>query len=227
MSAPDAKSIRVMIADDHAIFRAGLRRLIDDHPEMVVIGEAGNCAEVIAIAALEQPHIILLDTDLGGESALDLLREMVATCEGAQVIILTGVHDPEIHRRAIALGAAGLVFKAQDAGILIQAIKKVYAGGVWLDPSMMAKMIVESSRSSEAGEDDPHAVRVAALTRREREIITLVAQGLGRKQIAGSLFISETTVRNHLTSILRKLDLRNRFELAIYAYRHKLVRPPA
>ncbi len=222
----DTKPIRIMIVDDHAIFRAGLRMLIDDQPEMVVIGEAGNRAEALAIAAREQPGIILLDIDLGGESALDLLREMFDACSDARVIILTGVRDPEIHRRAIALGAVGLVFKEQAASVLVQAIEKVDAGEVWLDPSMMARMLIESSRSNKVKEDDPEAARIALLTGREREIITLVAQGLSRKQIANSLFISEATVRNHLTSILSKLDLRDRFELAFYAYRHGLASPP-
>lgn len=200
--------------------------LIEDRPTMVVAGEAANCAEALDITARKQPDIILLDLDLGKESGLDFMRELLDTSPKAKIIILTGVHDPDTYRRAITLGATGLVFKEQTAEVLIKAIEKVHAGEAWLDRSLTATVLSEMSRPREAKKDDLEAAKIATLTNREREIITLVAQGLGRKEIADRLYISEATVRNHLTSIFGKLDLSDRFELVFYAYRHGLAAPP-
>lgn len=227
MSESDRKPIRVLIVDDHAILRKGLRMLIDDQPSMTVIGEAGNYAETLEIATREEPEIILLDLDLGGKSGLDFLPELVSACSKSRIIIYTGVRDPEMHHRAVALGAMGLVLKEQASEVLVKAIEKVYAGEIWIDRAMMARVLTRMSRSQQEKKDDPDAAKTATLTEREKEIITLVAQGLNRKQIAQRLFISEATVRNHLTSILNKLEVSDRLELAFYAYRHGLAKPPA
>ncbi len=226
MSQPGCESIRILIIDDHAIVRAGLRMLIESQPNMKVVGEAGNCDGVLASIAREQPDIILLDLDLGGKNGLDSLPDMISASVTARVIILTGVQDSQAHRRAVRSGAMGLVFKEKAAEVLIKAIERVHAGEVWLDRTMTATVLAEMSRSGEAEKADPEASKVASLTDREREIISLVCEGLKNKQIGERLFISEMTVRNHLTSILSKLDLSDRFELALYSYRHKLAPPP-
>jgi len=227
MSSAATPPIRVLIVDDHAVVRAGLRMLIEDRPEMTVAGEAGRRAEAVAAASQAQPDIILLDLDLAGDSGLALLPELLNFARKARVIILTGVLDPEAHHKAIALGAMGLVLKEQAAEVLVKAIQKVHAGEIWLDRTQTASVLTSMTRPGQARNDDPEGAKVATLTEREREIITLVAQGLKRKQIAEKLFISEPTVRNHLTSILDKLELSDRFELAFYAYRHGLAKPPA
>lgn len=201
--------------------------LIEDQPLMTVIGEAGNGAEALEIASREEPEIILLDLDLGGKNGLDFLSELLSAAGKARVIIYTGVRDPEMHHRAVALGAMGLVLKEQASEVLVKAIEKVHAGEIWIDRATMAKVLTRMSRSQIEKKDDPEAARIATLTEREKEITTLVAQGLNRKQIAEKLFISEATVRNHLTSILNKLEVSDRLELAFYAYRHGLAKPPA
>jgi DNA-binding NarL/FixJ family response regulator len=223
-----AEPIRILVIDDHVIVRAGLRILIENHEDMIVVGEAGTRTDALAIAAREQPDIILLDLDMGGESGLDFLRELLASARGTRVVVLTGVRDPEAHRRAIHLGAMGLVLKDKAAEVLIKAIEKVYNGEAWLDRSLTASVLSEMSRENGSGTKvDRDAEKVASLTDREREIVRLVCQGLKNKQIGDRLFISDATVRNHLTSILSKLELSDRFELALFAYRHHLGKPPS
>lgn len=222
MSTP----IRVLIVDDHAVVRAGLRMLLESHPGMSVVGEAGNRAGALAAAAREKPDVILLDLDLGGSSALDFLSELLVAAPRARVLILTGVSDSELHRSAMRLGAVGLVFKEQAPETLLKAIEKVHAGESWLERTMMADLIDEMAHARQPQPADPEAARIAKLTDREREIIAFLGEGLKNKQIAGHLFISEVTVRHHLTAIFAKLGVADRLDLLIYAYRHGLARPP-
>lgn len=201
--------------------------LIENHKGMVVVGEAGNRIDALAIAAREKPQIILLDLDMGKESGLDFLRELLGATAGARVVMLTGVRDPEAHRRAVHLGAMGLVLKDKAAEVLIKAIEKVHAGEVWLDRSLTASVLYEMSQTDQTSRADPEAEKIKSLTSREREIVGLVCEGLKNKQIGERLFISEATVRNHLTSILSKLEVSDRFELALYSYRQHLAKPPS
>ncbi|MFY9556813.1 MAG: response regulator transcription factor [Blastocatellia bacterium] len=221
------EQIRILVIDDHVIVRSGLRMLIENHAGMVVIGEAGNRVDALTIAAREQPDIILLDLDIGGESGLDFLSELLAAAAKARVLVLTGVRDTEAHRRAVHLGAMGLVLKDKATEVLIKAIQKVHAGEVWLDRSLTASVLSEITRADQRKKDDPDAAKISSLTEREREIVGLVCQGLKNRQIGDQLFISEATVRNHLTSILSKLELSDRFELALFSYRHHLAIPPS
>lgn len=216
-------SIRFLLVDDHAVMRSGLRLLIESQPGWVVIGEAGDRATAIDLAAGHRPDIIILDLDLGGDNALDFLPELLGSC--ARILVLTGLPDSELHLRAFRLGARGIVFKENAAEILIKAIVKVNGGGIWLDPSVTSAMIDELQQG-QGKEEGPEAKKIATLTRREREVIALVCTGQKNKAIAESLSISEATVRNHLTSILRKLGLPNRFALALYAFRHGMGNPP-
>ena len=227
MREPGKEPIRILLVDDHVIVRAGLRMLIENHKGMVVIGEAGTRIDALAVAAREKPTIILLDLDMGKESGLDFLRELLDASSGARVVMLTGVRDPEAHRRAVHLGAMGLVLKDKAAEVLIKAIEKVHAGEVWLDRSLTASVLTEMSEAGQKRKPDPEAEKIRALTSREREIVGLVCEGLKNREIGDRLFISEATVRNHLTSILSKLELSDRFELALYAYRQHLAKPPS
>ena len=226
VSAKPTNSIRILLIDDHLVVRAGLRMLIESHEGMIVVGEASTRIDALTITARERPDIILLDLDMGRESGLDFLTELLSAAKGARVVVLTGLRDPEAHRRAVHLGAMGLVFKDKAAEVLIKAIEKVHAGEVWLDRSLTASVLSEISHADESRKADPAAERIESLTDRELEVVGLVCQGLKNKQIAEKLFISEATVRNHLTSILSKLELSDRFDLALYCYRHHLAKPP-
>jgi two-component system nitrate/nitrite response regulator NarL len=223
---PD-KPIRVLMIDDHALLRAGLRMIIESRPGMIVVGEASNRREAVAAITSETADIILLDLDLGEDNGLDLLPELIAAVPDARVILLTGILDPEIQRRGILLGAVGLVLKQKAAETVIRAIKKVHAGEVWLDRAMIASILNERVNSSSSHEVDAEMLKIATLTDREHEVILLIGEGIKNKQIAERLFISEATVRHHLTSIFAKLGVADRFELVIYAFQHGLAKIPA
>ena len=199
--------------------------LIETQPGLQVVGEAGNRTDALAVAAREQPDIILLDLDLGGDTALDCIPALLAVAKQTRIVILTGVYDAELHRRAVRLGAVGLVLKDKAAEVLIKAIEKVHAGEVWLERAMTASVLNEITHG-QGQQASPEAVKIATLTAREREVVALIGEGLKNQQIARRLFISETTVRHHLTSIFAKLGLSDRLELVIYAYRHGLIETP-
>ena len=226
MVTPATKPIRILLVDDHAVVRAGLRLIIQSREGMTIVGEAGNRDDALSLADSEHPDVILLDLDLGGDSGMALIADLIAAAGEARIIILTGLRDPEAHRQAVLLGAMGIVKKEKAAEVLISAIERVHAGEAWLDPSLMAGVLTEMTRSSRGRKTDPEADKIAALTNREREVIALVGEGIKSKEIAGRLFISETTVRHHLTSIFDKLGVADRVELLIYAYRHGLASPP-
>lgn len=228
MSPSPQQAIRVLVVDDHQLLRTGLRMLLERHPTVTVVGEAATCDEALAVAAREQPDIILLDLDLGGTSSLTVLPQLLDAASGARVILVTGVREPEEHLRAVQLGAMGLVRKEQAADVLLQAIEKVHAGDIWLESTLVARTLggMSRQRPAPAPPADPERAKIDRLTRREREVIGLVLEGLQNKQIAERLVISETTVSHHLTSIFAKLELDSRFDLIIYAYRHGLGQPP-
>jgi two-component system, NarL family, nitrate/nitrite response regulator NarL len=227
MSMPPPPSVRVLIVDDHGIMRAGLRMLLESHPGFAVVGEASTCADALALATGTQPDVIVLDLDLGGENAVESIPTLLRIVPETRILVLTGVRDPEVHRQAIRHGALGLVFKEKAVETLLQAITKVRAGEVWLEPTMIARVLGDLTRPQPAPQASEEAIKIARLTEREREVITLVGEGLRNRHIAERLYISEATVRHHLTAIFAKLDVSDRFELAIYAYQHGLAKPPA
>lgn len=214
------ESIRIVLIDDHAIVREGLRMVIENQPDMVVVGEASNRVESLALVSQHQPDIIILDLDLGTEIAVGFIREMIACCERARILILTGVQKTEMHRRAVQLGAVGVLMKDQAGKTLIKAIRKVHEGEVWLDRSITASVLADLTRTKQARDTEEY--KISSLTERERQIIALIAEGFATKQIAQRLFISEKTVSNHLTAIYDKLGVTSRLELAIYASKHGL-----
>jgi DNA-binding NarL/FixJ family response regulator len=218
-------SIRVLLVEDHAVVRAGLRMLIESWPRVVVVGEAGDRADALRLVAEQQPNIILLDLDLGADSGLDFLPQLLDRAPAAHVLLLTGVDDPEQHHRAVRLGALGVVRKDQAASVLLKAIERVHAGEAWLDRTMVARVLSDLARPPEPA-PNPEAARIASLTDRECQVIQLICEGLPNKGIADRLAISEATVRHHLTAIFSKLGLTSRLELVIYAYQHDLAKPP-
>jgi DNA-binding NarL/FixJ family response regulator len=252
---PDSLPIRLLLVEDQTIIRQSLRLLLQSQPGVSVVGEAGNTSEAVSVASREQPDIILLDLNLGRESGLDCLPELRSVAPEANVLILTGENDPQLHHEAVSLGAKGLIRKTGTPEALIEAIRKVYLGEVCFEGMLMARLLnemwqmraakqaeAETSGSNHAVKPEPQtiqngtvmtteslaieATKIALLTEREREIVILIGEGLKNKQIADRLFISEVTVRHHLSSIYSKLEVADRFELAIYAFRHRLAKLP-
>jgi two-component system nitrate/nitrite response regulator NarL len=224
MTNSASKQLRILIVDDHLMVRTGLGKLLED-AGMEVVGMAGNRAEAIASAAREKPDVILLELEVNGEDSLRFVPEIREAASNARVLILTGLKKQEGHQRAVQAGAVGVVFKNQEAAVLIKAVRKVHAGEVWLDRTTMGNLFSEMTRKRSDGRD-PDEARRESLTDRELQVITLIAEGLKNKQIAQRLFISETTVTHHLSSIFSKLDVSDRLELVIYAFGHDLARLP-
>jgi len=220
--AKDA-NIRILIVDDHLLVRTGLRMLIDNECDMTVVGKAATRSEALALAETGQPNVILLDIDLGNENGLDFLAELHDALPNVRVLVLTGLRDIESHRRAARLGAAGIVLKEHAAEVLLKAIKKVHQGEVWLDRSMMGSLLREMTQGPSV---DGEAAKISTLTPREREVVALVGEGLKNRDIAARLFISETTVTHHLSSVFGKLGVSDRLELVIYAFGNGLAKPP-
>ena len=215
--------IRIMIVDDHSVIRSGLRMLIEQDQNMRVVAMAGNRIEALEKVANEQPDVIILDLILGEDDGLSFLPDLIQTSPKSRVLILTGVQNPDSHRTAIRRGAMGIVLKEHAADLLLKAINKVYEGEVWVERSMMGSILQNLNKPTIV---DPEESKIKSLTDREREVISLVGEGLKNKQIGERLFISETTVTHHLSSIFSKLEVSDRLELIIYAFRNGLAKVP-
>jgi DNA-binding NarL/FixJ family response regulator len=221
-SQPSERVIRVALLAEDRITRTGLRFLIDRESGMTVVGEHELMDDPGAMLAAAHPHVMLLDVDRGSR---DFVPELITRLSRkTSVIVLTSSADAGMVSNAFWSGARGLVRKNETPALLLKAIRKVDAGEVWLDRSTMSRLLGELSRGGKAGATDPP--RVGRLTLRERQLITIVGQGSGNGEIAERLRISEATVRNHLTSIFRKLELHSRFELVMYALRQGLIEAP-
>jgi two-component system nitrate/nitrite response regulator NarL len=220
------RPIRVLLVDDHDVVRAGIRLILQGQDSITIGGEARDGKEALAEARSLQPDVIVLDLDLGDDSGLHIIPELLEASPQSRIVILTGVRDPQAQRQSILAGALGVVPKDRAADVLIKAIRRVNAGEAWLEPSLMAGVLSDVSRASRQKQTDPEIEKIASLTAREREVVALIGEGIRNKEIADRLFISETTVRHHLTSIFSKLEVSDRVELLVYAFKHGLAEPP-
>ena len=216
--------ISVMIVDDHPTMLWGLSKLISgETTRMKVIGTARNAEEANAHMQDAVPDVVLLDLDLDGESGLNLLPALLAN-PATRVLILTGERQQTVLDQAVQQGARGILRKDASAEQVLKAIEKVHQGEIWLDRSTLGRVFTEFMEPTTAQKHDPEAVKQASLTGRERKIIAMIVEGQGasNKVLAAKLFISEHTLRNHLTSIYNKLDVGNRLELYVYAVKHQM-----
>ncbi|RPJ78660.1 MAG: DNA-binding response regulator, partial [Acidobacteria bacterium] len=217
---PNSEPVRIILLAKQPVVRAGLRHLLAEQEGLKVIADCSSTTDAIAVARREEVDILLVDPDCE-EIALRAVSAF-AELGNARILVFSAETDPLMFARAIELGACGVVSKHQSAELLIRAIRKVHAGEVWLDRAATASVLTRAVRRGR----DPEVMKIESLTKREREIVTLLGEGLRNTVIAERLFISEATVRNHLTSILSKLGLANRFELAIFAFRNHLIASP-
>lgn len=220
---PESKAIRILLFDHHSLMRDGLRYLLDEQADMELVGEAGSFNQACAIAAATRPDLILLELNLDGELDLQIIPELLKVAPQARLLLVTGFNENQLFHQAVNLGAMGVVRKMESSQTLLKAIRKVHAGEVWLDRTMIADVISNLTRGHQA---DPEALKINQLSEREREVIALIGLGLKNKQIADKLSISEVTVRHHLTSIYSKLNVSDRLELIIYAYQNNLAELP-
>jgi DNA-binding NarL/FixJ family response regulator len=216
-------AIGILLVEDHPLVREGVRMLIEAQPDMLLLGECADRATALQAIGRRRPDLVLLDLDLGADSGLDLLAELIEQDPAMRVLVFTGMRDPDLHRRAVQVGALGVVPKEQATSVLLAAIRKVHAGEAWIDRKVVTALLQEARLARQYG--DPEQRKIAELTAREREIVALVAQGNGTRQLAERLGIADKTIRNHLVSIYAKLGVSDRLELAIYAGRHGLAGP--
>jgi two-component system, NarL family, nitrate/nitrite response regulator NarL len=215
-------TIRILLVDDHKTMLWGLERLIQaEGPPFALVGSASDGEGAVALCAELAPDIVLLDLDLKGSSSLDFLPALVAN-GATRVVILSANRDQATLAAAVKLGARGVVSKEAPTEDVLAAIRKVHGGELWLDQTLMQVLL--GQLVAPAPKADPEAQRIATLTAREREVIALIVQGKGamNKDLAERIFISERTLRNHLTTIYQKLGVANRLELYVYATKHSL-----
>jgi two-component system nitrate/nitrite response regulator NarL len=218
--------IRVMVVDRDRLVREGLRVLMLGNPVLQLVAEADKASDAVIVAKSEQPDVILLELYLGTERGLDILPTLLSTSAKSRVLVMTHVIDPEEHRKAMILGAIGVVQKDVGSEVLFKAIEKVHAGEIWFDRSKMGGVLKDILENGNRTKFDPVATKIATITRREHEVIALVSEGLKNREVGERLFISETTVRHHLTSVFEKLKVSNRLELIIFAFSEGLASLP-
>lgn len=230
MAEKSPAPIRVLLIDDHRSILWGLERLIESSkPAMEVVGTATNCTDALKLIDEAAPDLILLDIGLGDENGVDEIPNLIARSKKAKILVLTGMRDESIHDKAVLAGASGVVEKEASAETILAAIEKVHEGQLWLDRAATGRIFLELSRENAAQSVDPERAKIQSLTDREREIVVVAAShaGANAKAIAEMLYISEHTLRNHLTSIYDKLDVANRLELFAYAHKHGLTKRPS
>jgi DNA-binding NarL/FixJ family response regulator len=224
MSMLTDKTIRVLLIDDHRSVLWGLEKLIESqYPRMQVIGKFTSFAEASTELEKLQPDIVLLDLDLGVEHGIDVIPRMIPLTK-AKILILTGSRDTAMHDKAIIAGAKGILEKENSAELILTAIQQVHEGQLWMDQARMGRIIQELSKKKSDEEKSPERKKIDSLTQRERKIILAVTTRAGAtgSDVAKVLHISESTLRNHLSSIYTKLELSNRLELWDYAYKNGL-----
>lgn len=213
-----ANQVRILIADDHSVVRAGLRALLERQGRFRVVAEAGTGEEAVAKAQEIRPDVAVLDVRMPGVSGIEACRQIVQTVEGCKVIMLTSYAEDELLFAAIQAGASGYVLKRIGDNDLVLAVDRVSRGEGMLDPAMTATVFAEMRKANEA----QHAAAFSQLTSQELAVLALVADGLTNRQIAIKLFLGEGTVRNYVSSILAKIEVANRAEAAGYAVKNNI-----
>jgi two-component system, NarL family, response regulator LiaR len=213
-------TIRVFIADDHAIVRAGLRALISGKPDMELVGEAVDGEEAVKKVHHLRPDVILMDLMMPRKSGIEAIREIRAADPQACILVLTSFVEDEQVFPAIKAGVLGYILKDSSPEELIESIRCVHRGQSSLHPTVARKLLLTFDAST------PSEPKAQILTERELDVVKLVARGLSNQAIADQLFVGEGTVRFHMNNILSKLQLENRIQVVIYALRHDLVSLP-
>jgi two-component system response regulator NreC len=202
--------ITVVVVDDHAVVRSGLRLLLDSHEEIEVVGEAGNAKDAIFRARALKPDVMLLDVVMPGASGIEVLPELLKESPETKVLILSMQDDPSYVREAFAAGASGYVLKEAADEEVVSAVREIAKGGRYVHPTLGARMVAAEAQERAAVEADP-------LSEREREVLRLLALGHTNQEIAQGLYISVRTAESHRAHIMQKLRLSTRAELVRYA----------
>ncbi|MDX1991968.1 MAG: response regulator transcription factor [bacterium] len=213
-----SKTVRILIADDHAVVRAGLRALLERNDHFRVIAEAGTGEEAVTRALEWKPDVVVMDIRMPGISGIDACRQITEQMPGCRVVILTSYAEDDLLFAAIRAGASGYVLKRISDNDLVNAVERVSRGDSLLDPSMTASVFDQVRKAHESQQ----AAAFSSLTPQELAVLSLVASGATNRAIAVDLFLGEGTVRNYVSNILSKIGVSNRAEAAAYAVRHNI-----
>jgi two-component system response regulator DevR len=212
------KKLRILLVDDHEVVRLGLATLLEDIPGVIVVGEAGSAREAMIACERLDPDLVILDIRLPDQTGVDVCRRITERWPHMRVIMLTSYTDEDLIAEAVLAGASGYVLKQVGNEELLRAIEAVRRGEALLDPQVTQR-VLQRMRQTERLLD---ASAFYDLSKRELEVLHLVSQGKSNREIAEVLSVSEKTVRNHVSSLLNKLGLNNRIELATYAVKHRI-----
>ncbi len=211
-------TLRILIVDDHEVVRLGLRTLLNNQANFVVVDEAASAKEAVEKAIQHRPDVVVMDIRMPGENGIEACREIRAHLPNTEVLMLTSYAEDEMLFDAISAGAAGYVLKQGGGDDLIRAIQRVGQGEALLDPAVTQRVLARVRQATR----QEQAAAFSDLTEQELRVLGLVSEGRTNKEIAKTLFLGEGTVRNYVSSILSKLGLTNRAEAAAYAVRHNL-----
>jgi DNA-binding NarL/FixJ family response regulator len=215
--------IRVLVADDQTLVRAGFRAILDVQDDLEVVGEAEDGDEAVALARELRPDVVLMDIRMPGVDGIEATRRLLRDGDAPRILMLTTFDLDEYVYEAMKAGASGFLLKDAPRDQLVGAVRTVAAGDALLAPALVRRLIEDFVRRPAPGARPP--AELDALTEREREVLTLIARGLANAEIAARLFVSEATVRTHVTHILAKLGLRDRVQAVVLAYETGLVQP--
>jgi two-component system response regulator NreC len=208
--------IRVVLVDDHAVVRAGLRLLLAAEDDVEVVGEAGTARDAVFEVRAQQPDVVLLDVVMPGESGIEALPKLLHEAPAAKVLVLSMQDDPSYVREAFAAGASGYVLKEAADAEVVAAVRAIAGGGSYVHPQLAARMIAADAQQRAEAAADP-------LTEREHEVLRLLALGHTNQEIAQQLYVSVRTAETHRAHVMRKLGLGSRAELVRYALAHGLL----
>ena len=212
--------IRILLADDHTLFRQGVRTLLNSEPDMEVVGEASNGGDATDRAAETRPDVILMDISMPGPSSFEATRQIRRNRPETKVLFLTMYDDEDYLVEGMEVGASGYVLKDSPMNQLVGAIRDVHRGGSYLSPRMLSQLVDDFRMRMQTGNPLP---RFATLTAREKEVLKMLAEGDSVKEIAGRLNLSVKTIEAHKFNLMRKLDIHNKAQLVQYAIQKKII----
>ena len=219
---PNEDAIRVLVVDDHALFRRGLEMVLDGEPDIDVVGEASDGHEAIERAEKTTPDVVLMDVRMPKRSGIEATRAIKETLPSTKILMLTISDEEADLYEAIKAGTSGYLLKEISIEEVADAVRQVHAGQSLISPSMASKLLNEFATMVKR-RDERTQIPGPRLTDRELEVLKLVAKGMNNRDIGSELFISENTVKNHVRNILEKLHLHSRMEAVVYAVREKLL----
>jgi DNA-binding NarL/FixJ family response regulator len=213
------RKINVLIADDHPLIRQGLKQILELENDISVIAQASNGNEAVQMTREYKPDVVLMDINMPGISGLQAIQEIRQEKLPCKIIVLTVNDDREYLFKTLQMGAEGYVLKDAEPSVLLEAIRNVYSGQSYIQPNMTSELVREFNRVTQ---HDKEKHEENDLTDREIEVLKLIAEGMINKEIAKQLYISEKTVKNHVSNIFRKLNVSDRTQAAIYAFKHNI-----